>query len=105
MEHCDPRRVILFGSYARGDAGPDSDLDIFVEMDTPLGYYDRAIAIDELFDMRDWPMDIIMYTPAEVEQWTGQLGMMLSIIEQEGRILYERDTAPVVSRVAAKSGA
>jgi predicted nucleotidyltransferase len=105
VEHCNPRRIILFGSYARGDAGPDSDLDIFVEMETPLGYYDRAIAIDALFDMRDWPMDIIVYTPEEVKQWTGQVGTMLSYVEQEGRVLYERDAPSVVSRVAAKSGA
>jgi uncharacterized protein len=105
VDHYNPRRIVLFGSYARGDAGPDSDLDIFVEMETPLGYYDRAIAIDELFDIRDWPMDIIVYTPEEVEQWTGQVGMMLYIIEQEGQVLYERDAAPVISRVAAKSGA
>jgi uncharacterized protein len=105
VEHCNPRRIVLFGSHARGDAGADSDLDIFVEMETPLGYYDRAIAIDALFDIRDWPMDIIVYTPEEVEQWTGQVGMMLYIIEQEGQVLYERDAAPVISRVAAKSGA
>ncbi|MFQ5421067.1 MAG: nucleotidyltransferase family protein, partial [Anaerolineae bacterium] len=31
-----PRRIILFGSYARGETGPDSDLDLFIEMDSPL---------------------------------------------------------------------
>ncbi len=29
-----PRRIILFGSHARGDAGPDSDLDLFIETET-----------------------------------------------------------------------
>jgi hypothetical protein len=28
-----PRRVILFGSLARGDAGPDSDIDLMVVVD------------------------------------------------------------------------
>src|SRR5690242_14797821 len=72
VERCQPRRIILFGSYARGDAGPDSDLDIFVEMETPLDYFDRAIAIDALFGLHNWPMDIIVYTPEDVQQWTGQ---------------------------------
>lgn len=105
VEHCNPRRIILFGSHARGDAGPDSDLDIFVEMATRRNPYARAIAIDSLFDMRDWPMDIIVYTPEEVKRWTGQVGTMLHVIEQEGRVLYECDTAPVISRVVTESTA
>jgi len=106
VEQCNPRRVVLFGSYARGDAGPGSDLDIFVEMETPLDYFDRAIAIDALFGMHEWPMDIIVYTPEEVKQWTGQVGTMLSYVEQEGRTLYERPelAGAVLSRVAEKGG-
>ena len=33
-----PRRVILFGSVARGDAGPDSDIDLLVEFSRPVGF-------------------------------------------------------------------
>lgn len=106
VEHGNPRRIILFGSYARGDAGPDSDLDLFVEMETSLNYFDRAIAIDALFGLHAWPMDIIVYTPEEVKQWTGQVGTMLTYVEQEGRVLYERPelVAGIPSRVAGKDG-
>jgi uncharacterized protein len=33
VEHCHPRRIILFGSHACGDAHPDSDLDLLIEME------------------------------------------------------------------------
>jgi predicted nucleotidyltransferase len=33
VSYFQPRRVILFGSHARGDAGPDSDFDLLVVVD------------------------------------------------------------------------
>ena len=37
--------VRLFGSYARDEAGPDSDVDLLVEMTRPLGF--RFFGIEE----------------------------------------------------------
>lgn len=89
VEYCNPRRIILFGSYARGDAGPDSDIDIFVEMETRSRH--RSIdKIHRIFGLREWAMDVIVYTPADVRKWRGQVGTMLYVIEKEGRVLYEQ---------------
>lgn len=85
-----PRRIILFGSHARGQAGPDSDLDLFIEMETPQRPPERAIAISAIFGLHPWPMDLLVYTPEEVEQLRGRSGTLLSVIEREGRVLYER---------------
>jgi len=44
-----PNRVVVFGSQARGDAGPVSDIDLFIELDTRLRPPERAAAIAALF--------------------------------------------------------
>ncbi|MDQ6833631.1 MAG: nucleotidyltransferase domain-containing protein [Chloroflexota bacterium] len=92
VEHRNPRRIILFGSYARGDAGPDSDLDIFVEMETRSR--NRSVnTIHMLFGRHEWAMDVIVYTPEDVKKWRRQVGTMFYVIEKEGRVLYERSEA------------
>ena len=60
--------MILFGSLARGEGRPDSDADILVEMETDLKPFERRRAVDRIFGLRDWPMDLFVYTPEEVER-------------------------------------
>jgi len=90
VERFRPRRIMVFGSHARGEAGPDSDLDLFIEMDTPRRPPDRAIEISEVFGLRPWPMDIVVYTPEEVRRLQHINGTLLSVIEKEGKVLYEQ---------------
>jgi predicted nucleotidyltransferase len=90
VERFRPRRIMVFGSHARGEAGPDSDLDLFIEMDTSRRPPDRAIEISEAFGLRPWPMDIVVYTPEEVRRLRSVNGTLLSVIEKEGKLLYEQ---------------
>lgn len=90
VERFRPKRIMIFGSHARGEAGPDSDLDLFIEMDTPRRPPDRAIEISEVFGLRPWPMDIVVYTPEEVRRLRNINGTLLSVIEKEGKMLYEQ---------------
>lgn len=85
-----PKRIMVFGSHARGDARPDSDLDLFVEMETPRRPPERAIEVSEVFGLRSWPMDIVVYTPDEVRRLRHVKGTLLSVIEKEGKVLYEQ---------------
>jgi predicted nucleotidyltransferase len=85
-----PTRIILFGSRARGDARPDSDLDLMVEMASELRPIDRIRAIYKLFGPRRWSMDVVVYTPQEVRQRRTYDNSLIRIIEQEGRVLYEQ---------------
>jgi len=86
----DPRRVVVFGSRARGDEQADSDLDLMIEMETDLSWFERVRQVDALFPDRRQPMDFLVFTPAEVRQQRLQRNSMIRRIESEGRVLYER---------------
>lgn len=90
VENFNPRCVVLFGSRATGNARKDSDIDLFVEMESKLGQIERAVKIDELFDGRNWSMDLIVYTPQEVKQAIRNAGFVIDAIDEEGKVLYAR---------------
>lgn len=89
--HLSPRRVILFGSYAREEAGPESDLDLFVELDPPLPARGRSRRIKQLFDTYPGPMDIVVYSPQEVAYWKQAPASLVASVLREGKVLYERE--------------
>ena len=59
IERFHPKRIVLFGSHARGDAGSDSDLDLFIEMQTSRRPPERAIEVSAAFGLRPWPLDLV----------------------------------------------
>ena len=63
------RKVLLFGSLARGDARDHSDIDLIVVKDTPMRFLDR---LDEFYDDAREAMDILVYTPQEFEEMKEQ---------------------------------
>jgi predicted nucleotidyltransferase/HEPN domain-containing protein len=98
VEHLRPRRIVLFGSRARGTITPDSDYDIMVEMETDLPDGEREDAVYDLFreydsehdSECDWSMDVHVYTPEEVRRWKDDVGFIVYDIVREGRVLYCR---------------
>lgn len=94
VREVDPERIILFGSYARGDAGPDSDLDLLV---VERGPFDQdKTRRSEIRRLRRalWdfpiPMDILVYTEDEVAEWQDSVNHVIAHSLREGKTLYER---------------
>ena len=90
VERFDPKRIVLFGSRARGDWDPESDVDLFVEMESDKSPAERAIEVGRVFGLREWSMDLFVYTPEEAERRKRIRGTLASIVEAEGTVLYER---------------
>jgi uncharacterized protein len=63
-----PQKIVLFGSYAWGEPAEDSDIDLFLVMDSDLRRDERARQVQEIFSDRTFPLDIIVYTPKELEE-------------------------------------
>jgi predicted nucleotidyltransferase len=89
VAHLHPKHVLLFGSYAVGLTGPDSDVDLLIEMESEAPPPMRAMAVDALFGLRDWAMDVFVYTPAEIANLRDQVGTIVYTAEHEGRVLYQ----------------
>lgn len=90
VERFHPEKIILFGSYARGTAGPDSDVDLLVVMPVSGSKRRLAIEIDIAIAGLGLPKDVIIVTPEEVEDYRDQVGTIIYPALQEGKVLYER---------------
>ena len=60
-----PTRIVLFGSRARGEAGPESDVDLLVVYDGPLSRREAEMGIRRLFTPQTFSMDLVVLTPDE----------------------------------------
>ena len=86
----DPLKIILFGSHARGEGGPDSDADLLVVMRVEGSKRGKAAEIDLALWGVDLPADIIVVTPEEVERFRDIVGTIIYPALREGKVVYER---------------
>jgi len=83
-----PLRIILFGSAARGDLGPDSDVDVLVVV--PDGEHCRRTAQRLHQELRQVgrPVDIVVATPSILEKHKDNIGLIYRTILEQGREIY-----------------
>ena len=82
----EPEKIILFGSYAWGKPGSDSDVDLFIVKETQ-NTRETARKISRLIFPRPFPMDIIVYRPEQLIEAEGKDFFIRDIL-QKGMILY-----------------
>ncbi len=88
--HFHPEKIILFGSYAHGEATEESDVDLLVVAQTDLPPRDRFPAVSRL--LADFPVafDVIVKTPEEFRRWRAVVNHIVYFADNYGTVVYER---------------
>lgn len=89
-----PEKIILFGSYANGNPTPDSDVDLLIIMEIRSNYRETYRMVSSLLYPRQFPVDIIIKTPQEVEEAMEggkDNSFFIREILKTGRVLYDRN--------------
>jgi predicted nucleotidyltransferase len=88
VEAVHPLKIILFGSYARDTAGPESDIDVLVVM--PEGVHCRRTAQPLYRQIRGLgiPFEVLVTTPATLERHKDNIGLIYRTILNEGKEVY-----------------
>ena len=91
VERFSPERVILFGSHARGDAGPESDVDLLVVM--PVRGSKREVQLNLRKALRDIPVpkDVIVTTPEDFAWRKHVAGTIEWPAAREGRVMHVKE--------------
>lgn len=89
-----PERIILFGSYVRGEASPDSDLDLLVIVRGVTHPRQESTRIRRALRGLLVPIDVIVATPEQVARYRDTIGLIYEPALREGRVLYERSSTP-----------
>jgi predicted nucleotidyltransferase len=88
VDEVHPLRIILFGSAARGDMGPESDVDLLVVM--PGGTHRRRTAQLLYRKIRGTGLafDVLVATPDDLERYKDHVGLIYGTILREGKEVY-----------------
>lgn len=83
-----PEKIIIFGSYARGNFDKDSDIDfLIIKKDTPYQGRDRAREIRKLVT-KNIACDFLVYRPEEFDERIRLGDPFIKLILEEGKVIY-----------------
>jgi uncharacterized protein len=88
VEKFKPQKIILFGSYARGNPRPESDVDLLVVIDTELKESKISLEIHRYLNVM-FGLDLVVYTPKRLKERVDMGDWFVRDILKEGKVLYE----------------
>lgn len=82
-------KIILFGSCARGDSDPYSDIDLVIIKRTDKRFVERLVEAGSYLNL-PISLDIFVYTPEEFQAMAEAENPFIERVQREGRIIYEK---------------
>jgi len=92
-ERFQPDKIILFGSQARGDTHPDSDVDLMIIMPA-RNTLDQAVKIRWELEA-PFPLDLLVCTPHKWKLRLDDGEFFIRDMEANGKVLYEKGHSPM----------
>jgi predicted nucleotidyltransferase len=89
IEAAKPKRIIMFGSQARGEAGEDSDLDVMVVEELVSDRAGEMVRLNRLLRSFDIPVDLLVVSAEKFNYWCDTPGNVYFEAATEGEVLYE----------------
>ena len=83
-----PQKIVLFGSYARGDAHEGSDIDLMLIKETSKRFIDRIADVIRLNNTLI-SLEPLVYSPSEFETMKKEKRDFILTIEEEGIEIYD----------------
>ncbi len=90
VETCNPEKIILFGSYARGAAQADSDVDLLIILPAIQHQREESLRIRRALRGLMVPVDILLATTEQIERLGDMPGLIYRTALREGKVVYER---------------
>lgn len=89
MKAARPKKIILFGSYARGEAREDSDLDFLIVEAEVKSRRKEMVRLRRVLSPLRIPVDVLVTTERIFQEWADTAGTVLCEAAQAGRVMYE----------------
>jgi predicted nucleotidyltransferase len=98
LKAADPYKIVLFGSYAKGTATPESDIDLMIILDNDYISKDYSEKLERNWEVKklvldinyQYPMDFKIYSKAEFKNLKNKGSFFIREIEKTGKTIYEK---------------
>jgi predicted nucleotidyltransferase len=88
VEAAQPERIIVFGSAARGDDGPESDLDLLIVKAGQYRKREMAVKVRRAIGSTGRPIDLIVARPEDLRRYGDTPGLVYGAALRDGREVY-----------------